>query len=677
MKRLLLSLFTLISLYSFAQEVVMQNGSISTCSGIFTDTGGASGNYANNENLVFTICPENPGERTRLDFLEFTTQLSTDLMTIYDGDSVASPQLGTFFGADSPGLVFASTDNPSGCLTIKFVSNDSGNTTGWAAEIYCLTPCQDITAQLDSTSPVANTEGFIEVCVGDNITFNGSGIFEVDGIGASYTWDLGDGNTASGQSVTTSYDIPGVYLVDLQIRDTNTDNFGQGCPDTNIINQIVRVSGAPDFTGTQANDATLCFGESTTIEGLVTPLNLIYNCPPPESDETFLPDGNGAAYTTCINVTCFDPTAVLTDLSQLADICINIEHSYSGDLNIKIIAPNGQEANLFEQAGGGTYFGGANDDGSNIPGEGADYCFSMSASTLLLDANTILAGTNPPSQSWEPGSYLPVDSFDALLGSPLNGEWCIEIIDNLGLDTCYIFSWELNFDSSLALEDFTFSPVIVSQSWDPSPSITETNGSIITVAPNTSGDYCYTYRTIDLFGCEYTELVCINVADENQPPITYFADTDDDGFGDPDNSIVECSSILPEGYSANNLDCDDTNDLLNPDAVDDEGNNIDENCDGIDGVLLSVDAFLEKNVFIQPNPFNESVIINLPQTLTGLSLEVIIYDLNGRVIYNTAHSNLEGAITIRNLNTLEKAPYFLKIANNEIGFAVVKKIIKL
>ena len=677
MKKLFLSLFTLISFYSSAQEVVMQNGSISTCSGILTDTGGEFGNYANNENLVFTICPENPGERTRLDFLEFATQLSTDIMKIYDGDSVASPQLGNFSGANSPGLVFATTDNLSGCLTIEFVSNDSGNTTGWSAEIYCLTPCQDITAQLDSTSPVANTEGFIEVCVGDNITFNGSGIFEVDGTGASYTWDLGDGNTASGQSVTTFYDTPGVYLVDLQIRDTNTDNFGQGCPDTNTINQIVRVSGEPDFTGTQANDDTLCFGESTTIEGVVTPLTLIYNCPPPESEETFLPDGNGAAYSTCINVTCFDPTAVLTDLSQLADICINIEHSYSGDLDIKIIAPNGQEANLFEQAGGGTYFGGANDDGSNIPGEGADYCFSMSASTLLLDANTILAGTTPPRQSWEPGSYLPVDSFDALLGSPLNGEWCIEIIDNLGADNGYIFSWELNFDSSLALEDFTFIPVIVSQFWDPSPGITETNGSIITVAPNASGEYCYTYRTIDVFGCEYTELVCINVADENQPPITYFADTDDDGFGDPDNSIVECSPIPPEGYSANNLDCDDTNDLLNPDAVDDEGNNIDENCDGIDGVLLSVDAFLEKNVFIQPNPFNESVTINVPQTLTGLSLDVIIYDLNGRVIYNKAHSNLEGAITIRNLNTLEKAPYFLKIANNEIGFAVVKKIIKL
>ena len=677
MKKALLIVFTVVSSFAYAQEVLMQNGSITTCSGLFTDSGGEFASYSNDENLVFTICPDTPEGRIKLDFFSFSTQVNVDTMTFYDGDSTASDVISTFSGVMSPGLIVAGLDSPTGCLTIEFISDNSGNTDGWSAAISCTMPCQDITAQLDATNPAPNGEGIIEVCTGENITLNGSGVFEVDGTGATYIWDLGDGNTVTGQTINTSYNLPGVYFVGFSIRDTNTDNIVQGCTNSNMVSQVIRVSGQPDFTGTQADDNTLCFGESTTIEGVVNPLTLTYNCPPPESEETFLPDGSGAAYSTCIDVTCFGPNDVLTDVSQLADICINIEHSYSGDLDIKIISPSGQEVDLFTQAGGGTYFGGANDNETNDPGVGADYCFSMSALTLLMDANTILAGTNPPNQSWEPGSYLPVESFDALLGSPLNGSWCIQIIDNLAVDNGYIFSWELNFDPSLQLEDFSFVPNIVSQSWDANSSITETNGNTITVAPNGSGDYCYTYRVVDVFGCEYTEDVCINVADENQPPITYYEDNDGDGYGDPDSPLVECSDAPPIGFVSNDLDCDDTNDLFNPDASDTEGNGIDENCDGVDGDALSVDEFLENDVSVQPNPFNASVIINLPVSVIGSTLDVIIYDLNGRIVYDEIHSNLEGSITISNLNTLERAPYFLKVSNKEVGFKVVKKIIKL
>ncbi len=41
----------------------------------------------------------------------------------------------------------------------------------------------------------------------------------------------------------------------------------------------------------------------------------------------------------------------------------------------------------------------------------------------------------------------------------------------------------------------------------------------------------------------------------------FFLDVDQDGFGDPNNPIVQCAQGL---YSDNNLDCDDTNPTLNP-----------------------------------------------------------------------------------------------------------------
>ncbi|MHC1776296.1 MAG: LamG-like jellyroll fold domain-containing protein [Lentimicrobium sp.] len=47
--------------------------------------------------------------------------------------------------------------------------------------------------------------------------------------------------------------------------------------------------------------------------------------------------------------------------------------------------------------------------------------------------------------------------------------------------------------------------------------------------------------------------------------ITFYADTDGDGFGDPNNTIIACS--LPPGYLTNNTDCNDTDPLQRPGQV--------------------------------------------------------------------------------------------------------------
>lgn len=677
MKKLLLITSILISVFCFGQDILMQNGSITACSGTFYDSGGEFSNYSDNENYTFTICPEQEGQRVRLEFLEFSTQLNVDVMNIYDGESTEGlPLFGQHSGTVSPGIITATFDNPSGCVTVEFFSDGSANASGWAASVSCTTPCQDIFAVLDSTSPIPNDEGVIEVCVGDSINLNGSGIFGVDGTVATYTWLLGDGNTVDGENVVISYSAPGVYLVNLRISDNNTDNFVGGCTNVNAINQVIRVSGPPGFDGTEAADATLCFGDSTTITGVANPLTLVYNCPPPESEETFLPDGSGAAYRTCINVTCFGPDEVLTDVSQILDICMNIEHSYSGDLDIFLESPTGQEVRLFDQAGGGTYFGGANDDNTNDPGVGEDYCFSMNATSFLSDAPTEINGTNPPNNSWVPGTYLPFESFNALLGSPLNGEWCVRIVDNLAIDNGYIFSWELNFDPALDLQDFTYSPQIDVQSWDADSSITDTNGSTITVAPDTAGEHCYTFRTVDEFGCEYTEEVCVTMTAEGQPPTTFYEDLDGDGYGDPNTSIEDCSDTPPLGYVTNGLDCNDANNTVNPDATDSEGNGIDENCDGVDGDLLSTDDFSIHSIAVLQNPFKESITLIIPEQVIGSKIDVVIYDISGQTVYNQTFECNEREIKIKELSNLVKAQYFMEISNNTIGLKVIRKIVK-
>lgn len=64
------------------------------------------------------------------------------------------------------------------------------------------------------------------------------------------------------------------------------------------------------------------------------------------------------------------------------------------------------------------------------------------------------------------------------------------------------------------------------------------------------------------------------------PTYRYFADRDQDGFGNPQDSIVSCNWIPPAGYVPNNLDCDDTDESINPAAQEIPCNQVDENCNG-------------------------------------------------------------------------------------------------
>ncbi|SEA25464.1 PKD domain-containing protein, partial [Bizionia paragorgiae] len=512
--------FIFISTVVFSQDVLMQNGTVSICSGTFYDSGGPAANYSDNEDFTLTLCPDEPGNQIQLDFTAFSTQQNLDSIIIYDGDDTTANAFGSFSGggaAANPGFVSATPSNPTGCITIVFTSNGDGATTsGWAADISCFAPCQTITSQLDSTSVTPNGDGYIWLCPGEEVTFTGSGVFSADGTGATYEWDLGDGNTVPGQTATFSYSNPGVYLVNLNITDSNTDpDPGTGCTNTNLINQVIQVGTEPDFTGTEAVDATICFGESTTLNGVVTPTEFLNDCTPPVSGTTFLPDGSGAAYETSVTVDCYDSAQTLTDVNQIVAICVNMEHSFLGDLDINIISPSGQIAVLKGYpGGGGTYLGGANDDGSATPGIGADYCFSTTGTVTLENGPTITAGSNPPNNSITPGTYLPEGGFGSLLGSPLNGDWTIQIIDNMSIDNGYIFSWSIQFDPALQPPELSFTPQTVTEAWDPDPTITATAGNTITVTPPTAGQFCYTYRTTDNFGCEYTEVVCIDVLPE-------------------------------------------------------------------------------------------------------------------------------------------------------------------
>ena len=162
MKKLILLFGILCSYGLSAQVYVIENGTVTTtCSGIFVDTGGDAGDYSPNESFTYTICPENAGQLLRLNFFDFATFAGVDVMTIYNADNATVPStaFAQFSGqttADSPGVVSATTDNASGCLTIVFTSGAGGGVSGWAANVSCFTPCQSIVSQIDTSNPTPN-----------------------------------------------------------------------------------------------------------------------------------------------------------------------------------------------------------------------------------------------------------------------------------------------------------------------------------------------------------------------------------------------------------------------------------------------------------------------------------------------------------------------------------------
>ena len=93
------------------------------------------------------------------------------------------------------------------------------------------------------------------------------------------------------------------------------------------------------------------------------------------------------------------------------------------------------------------------------------------------------------------------------------------------------------------------------------------------------------------------------------------------------------------------------------------------------GTLSSQD-FAISDVKISPNPFAQSITINLPNSLSNDSFIVSLVDINGRVILSNTPQNNNGELTISNLENLESALYFLTLESTTSNVSITKKIIK-
>ncbi|MCP3978088.1 MAG: hypothetical protein GY716_01985 [bacterium] len=106
---------------------------------------------------------------------------------------------------------------------------------------------------------------------------------------------------------------------------------------------------------------------------------------------------------------------IVTDV----DVQVNISHTYDGDLQIRLVAPNGTQIMLSDRHGG----------------SGENY-----TNTVFDDeAATSIASGAPPFT----GEFQPDQPLSAADGISALGDWRLEVVDNAGADTGSIVSWTL------------------------------------------------------------------------------------------------------------------------------------------------------------------------------------------------------------------------------------------
>ena len=573
-----------------AQEYLLNNTNHNktknTCSGYLYDNS-KNGNYEANQDRWITICPPastgNTG-RISLTFEEFDIH-PTDTVFIYQGTSINDPYMTTsdnvpfFQNNDLLGrTIMPSLMMPSGCLTMRLASDGSNEASGFKAKIECASLCQYPEAALDEMfyrvaadgtlipRPVRdgadtsiNEDGSLNIvryksvdfCFGDSVVLvakplfpENDNVYHQDASTCIYEWSFGDGQTA-----TVNYntqvghrweDLSGYDLM-LVVEDTANG----GCRSRNVIDTRVRMATNPIKTVQQMPDMcsgtevgfTVGYGENSQI--IVDSLDFRRGAKERYENTVFIPDGPN-----CYNLSptgCYDAPVTFDQFpsgstvgsgSDVMSVCINMEHTFLGDLGFTLVCPNGQSVILkYNTHSGGSDLGLATsstscsnqcDSNCNPPGVGWTYCFSnqyltnargvingnMSSpidSTNTVDTTgyfqTPVQNATSMATGWE---TVDLNGFQSLVGCPLNGEWSVRICDDWGADNGYVFWWDLELGQSSAA-NWDYQVPIDTVIWSGPTFFSQQTSTSSIIAPpiDSVGTFVFDVSIIDDFGCQW------------------------------------------------------------------------------------------------------------------------------------------------------------------------------
>ncbi len=304
------------------------------------------------------------------------------------------------------------------------------------------------------TVPVVTGSGATTFCTGGSVTLTSTAA-------TSYLWS----NGATTQSITVNQS--GTYSC--------TVDGTTACPATS---NAVTVTVNPMSVSAGASSTNICSGQQVALNSSATGAGVGNQTQASTNSTVYnIPDNNATGITSTIAVSGINPSTLVA--GAVVSVTVNITHTYTGDLEIRLVSPSGQSILLSNRRGG---------SGNNFTGT----TFSMSASTLIS------AGSPPFS-----GSYIPDGNLSSFTGNA-NGNWQLKVIDLDASDVGTLNNWTFRINTQV--------PTTMSYVWTSNPSGFNSTSQNPTASPTVSPTTYIVTATESITGCTGSNSVTVNIS---------------------------------------------------------------------------------------------------------------------------------------------------------------------
>jgi subtilisin-like proprotein convertase family protein len=296
------------------------------------------------------------------------------------------------------------------------------------------------------------------VCLNSSNTFS---IINTSGVSYAWTYSGAGTLTGSGSSLNLSASSSGSITV------TPSNSCGNGT--NRLLNIIVN---SPPTSVNAGVDAAICAGSSAQLNGTANPPSGSFSVSTAPIGD--IPNADPIGYSSSLVVSNSGLNA-----NQISSITLNITHTFTADLDITLIAPNGSFIDLTSDNGG---------SGDNF----INTVFSTSGPSITT-------GSAPFT-----GTFTPEQPFSSLTG-PADGTWTLKVVDDYVIDIGTLDNWRI-----------TFNPVYtLNYSWSPSTGLSASNIANPIASPTSNTTYTL---TVSNNGCSSTDDV--NISTRNIPAAT-------------------------------------------------------------------------------------------------------------------------------------------------------------
>lgn len=343
----------------------------------------------------------------------------------------------------------------------------------------------------------------IKACKGANLTFECSNVND-----RQLKFNFEDGSLTDFQlktSLSHTFTNSGAYIVKAIAIDNNGN--------TESDNIIVEIGTPPLFnnytTSIDKSQTGICMGESATLTMQIENRTITYIAQDYVEEQTPQPIYN-SSWTGTIDLKNYE-NLTINNADDIEYISTNLEYDNIKDLNISVKCPNGKFI-ILKDYGGNNYQLGITAD--IAVGTTYNYIFKEIGTTInetiLEDDNTIIPE----------GEYKSQESFSALEGCPIDGEWQITITSNSNNSDGYVSNCKLKLkDEIIETNQWNFKQIYnISHAVWSGKGVGATSNGITKVTPPEYDINRYDFVVSDNFSCPHDTFVIINV---EKPQITW------------------------------------------------------------------------------------------------------------------------------------------------------------